>query len=316
MSSTESGLGPTTRDASTTAATPTESTGIDRPSVMDLLLTLVFVLVAAALTLLEAPAGVRIPFGILLVLLLPGYALVSALFPSNDGPDGVARIALSVALSLATIPPLALAIDQSPWRIERVSVTVGLLIVTVVALLCAAILRLRLPPVERYALKAHRPAIAPPSSWSREQRMVVLALGLAGLLFIVGGYDVVKTRLTGVSLTEFALYNADGEARFYPRVVTVGEPTEVQISIANREGKRIAYQIVIAGAGVAVAPLPEITLADGETWREPVHFTVATSGSDLPVRFELYRVDRPAEGEPYRLLQLIVDGQAHENTSS
>src|SRR5687767_9285718 len=80
----------------------------------DLLIAVVLALLAAAASLLEAPPFLRIPLGVLLVLGLPGFGIVSSLFPSNDGPDAVARIALSVALSLATVPFLALTIDQSP----------------------------------------------------------------------------------------------------------------------------------------------------------------------------------------------------------
>ena len=77
----------------------------------------------------------------------------------------------------------------------------------------------------------------------------------------------------------------------------------------------MTYRILVAGAGVAVDPLPEITLADEETWQGSVRFTVATSGDDLPVRFELYRTDQPPASEPYRLLVLMVDGHAPETPS-
>src|SRR4051812_29970156 len=71
---------------------------------VDLIGAFILTLGASAASLLESPPLVRVPMGILLVMALPGFALISALFPSADGPDGVARATLSVALSLATIP--------------------------------------------------------------------------------------------------------------------------------------------------------------------------------------------------------------------
>ena len=97
---------------------------------VDLLIALFLTTVATVTVLTESPPVARVPLGLLLVLVLPGFALTAVLFPSNDGPDAVARAALSVALSLATIPFVALAIDRSPWRIERVSVTIGLALIT------------------------------------------------------------------------------------------------------------------------------------------------------------------------------------------
>jgi len=38
---------------------------------------------------------VRVVLGLLLVLFLPGYSLIAALFPWKDDLDGIARIALS-----------------------------------------------------------------------------------------------------------------------------------------------------------------------------------------------------------------------------
>jgi uncharacterized membrane protein len=50
----------------------------------------------------ESP--VRIILGLPLVLFLPGYSLIAALFIRKDDLDGIERIALSVGLSIAITP--------------------------------------------------------------------------------------------------------------------------------------------------------------------------------------------------------------------
>jgi uncharacterized membrane protein len=303
----------TARDQSTSreidpTVFPTESPLAARLP-FDLVVALILTLAATASSLLEAPPALRVPLGVLLVLGLPGFGIVSSLFASDDGPDGVARIALSVALSLATVPFLALTIEWSPLRLDHGTVTIGLMIVSISTTLIAAGLRARLPIDERYAPEIHLPDIPSRSDWTRSQIAIGSALCIAAALFIFGGYDVVMTRLTGEPTTEMALYNSDGIAQFYPRDITIGDAAEVQVSIANHEGERVQYQLVVAGSGQAVGTMPDLTLADGETWQGPVRFTVTSAGTDLPVRFELYRLDNSTDSDPYRLLILIVNGE-------
>jgi len=57
----------------------------------------------------------RLLLGILFVLFIPGYWMVTALFPRDDAIDGIERIALSIGLSIAIVPPIALILDRLPW---------------------------------------------------------------------------------------------------------------------------------------------------------------------------------------------------------
>ena len=73
----------------------------------------------------------RYMFGAVLVLFLPGYSLIRALFGSKE-LDNVERLALSVGLSLALVPLAGLLLNYSPWGIRTVPVTFSLLGLTVV----------------------------------------------------------------------------------------------------------------------------------------------------------------------------------------
>jgi uncharacterized membrane protein len=272
----------------------------------DLVIAFVLTAVATAAVLIEAAPVARVPLGLLLVLVLPGFALTTALFPSNDGPDAVARAALSVALSLATIPFVGLAIDRSPWRINRETVTISLALVTAIALITALILRVRLAPDERYALRTEPLSIPSIRALPRDQKIIGATLLVAVGLFIYGGFDAAITRFTGSHTTEFALYNSEGKAEFYPRDITPGDVAEVQLAVTNHEGRRIQYHVVVSGAGQAMKSIPDFALRDGETWQEPVQFTV-TQPDNAVVRFELYRQDLPADSGPYRMLELVVN---------
>ena len=56
---------------------------------------------------------IRVIFGLLFVLFLPGYAFVSFLFPKRSEIDSLERIALSLGLSIAITPLIGLALNYS-----------------------------------------------------------------------------------------------------------------------------------------------------------------------------------------------------------
>ena len=99
--------------------------------------------VAASLALISVTSGVvlylRYVFGSVLVLFLPGYALVEALYPKRE-LDELTRFALSVGLSLALVPLTGLVLNYTPFGIRLLPVAVSLAGLTV-ALLIAALAR-------------------------------------------------------------------------------------------------------------------------------------------------------------------------------
>jgi uncharacterized membrane protein len=169
--------------------------------------------------------------------------------------------------------------------------------------------RRKLAVGDRYQVAVDLPPVPNPRQWDRSIQITVGVVALSILVLAAGAIPVVLNRLGGDELTEFALYTDEGETGFYPRQLTVGEPAVVNLSVTNHEGETVTYTLAIAGAGHPVDTLPSITLADGESWQKPVRFALAEDGDHLPVRFELRRADRADEGEPYRMLQLMVDGR-------
>src|SRR5687768_6735520 len=60
-------------------------------------------LAIAGLLVAAAPGALRVPIGLLAVVLVPGYSLVAALFPNDEQIDLLERLALSLGLSYALI---------------------------------------------------------------------------------------------------------------------------------------------------------------------------------------------------------------------
>jgi uncharacterized membrane protein len=93
--------------------------------------------VAASLALVSVTSGValylRYVFGSVLVLFLPGYALIEALYPKGE-LDALIRFALSIGLSLALVPLTGLALNYTPWGIRLLPTVLSLAGLTVALL--------------------------------------------------------------------------------------------------------------------------------------------------------------------------------------
>src|SRR5512137_1185283 len=95
---------------------------------------------------------VRIPLGLLMVLFVPGYTLIAALFPKIGDLDGIERTALSFGLSIAVVPLIGLGLNYTPWGIRLIPVVVSLAIFTVAMAAAAYWRRMNLQAEERFAI--------------------------------------------------------------------------------------------------------------------------------------------------------------------
>ena len=70
----------------------------------------------------------RYVLGGIFVLFLPGYMLISVLYSRNEDLSGLERAALSIGLSLALAPLVALALNFTPWgiRLEPIMIALAL----------------------------------------------------------------------------------------------------------------------------------------------------------------------------------------------
>jgi hypothetical protein len=74
---------------------------------------------------------VRYALGSLFVLILPGYTLIKALFPSNE-LDFKERITLSMGCSIAIVPLVGLLLNYTVWGIRITPIMFSLSIFTII----------------------------------------------------------------------------------------------------------------------------------------------------------------------------------------
>jgi hypothetical protein len=71
----------------------------------------------------------RYLLGSIFILILPGYSLVKALFPTKE-LDALERIALSIGVSIALVPMVGFILNYTPWGIRLTPITISLLTLT------------------------------------------------------------------------------------------------------------------------------------------------------------------------------------------
>jgi uncharacterized membrane protein len=258
------------------------------------------------------PGVLRLFLGLIFVLILPGYALQVVVFPGRGDLDGPERLALSIGLSMAVLPLLALFLDRLPWGIRLWPVLVAEGSFIAIASLVAVVRRRRLPESERFwpviDLGVRRPRLG----GSRSGRLLSAFLaGALSLTVLSAGFILVKSN-PGEHFTEFYMLNSVAQAEFYPWQASSDEPLSVTLGLANRERDAHAYKVEVwvedpwEDRRQKVAESDYKQLSPGEVLEWPLSWRMPWPGQDQKVEFLLFLDEDPT---PYRALRLLLNVQ-------
>jgi uncharacterized membrane protein len=253
----------------------------------------------------------RLALGVVYVLYVPGYLLQAALFPQRSDLDGPERVGLSLGLSVALIPLLALLLDALPWGLRLWPIVLGQLGMIGFLLLVESWRRLRLP-----AGQAYEPALRwQPGLWWASLSVFDrrLYLFLAGALIAAGGAAawVFLVSSDADFMTEFYMLGRGGLAEDYPRRGAVGELLEVTLGVKNLERSTLEYRMEAwavdpwsGGRRALVGQSEPFTLEVGQQRSWTQAWAMPWPGDDQQVEFLLFRAGDEA---PYRRLLLWLD---------
>ncbi|WP_436935609.1 DUF1616 domain-containing protein [Halovenus marina] len=298
---------------------------------------LALVSAAAGLTLLLAmgsaggAAAIRVPLGFLFVFFLPGYALISALFPraapgllasddrSSRGVSAFERVVLSVGLSLAIVPLLALGLIFVSQTIERGTVLSTIAGFTVFSALLGAVRRYRQPPSDRFHV-SFRAMARRGLSYTTANRLNA-ALVLLVVLVIAGGGLAIASPGEPERYTEFGLLS-EGEggeltASAYPAELSTNESETLYLHVGNHERQTVEYTTVILLQRYEFGEIDEtveldrrtLTLAHGEERIVDHEIRPTTVGDRIRLTYLLYQDTVPADPtleNAYRSVSLTV----------
>ena len=230
---------------------------------------------------------VRVPSGLLLSLVLPGYGITVAAFPGRSFSRGE-RVLFTFGLSMAVAVLSGIALNWSPWRLNTASFTFFLGGVTLVACVIAVLRRVRMVPWEQVAdLAALEDNFSQPLRFSPLQW---LTFGVAGIIaFIALATAVVEAKRNPAS-DVLQLW-------MVPTPVEGNPKNTVRIGVRNFEYANTDYHLQLMRGGYVVQEWSEVKVEQGNTWEVTVTLKSDWPGIG-PVEAVLYQAEQPRE--PFR----------------
>jgi uncharacterized membrane protein len=192
----------------------------------------------------------RVLFTIPLILFIPGYGLISLLFPSKEDISPLERIFLAFGMSFVLAALIGLMLNYTPWGIQLGTLSAVLTTVSWFALIFAYYRRALLDPGARFAVSFRRlvhcyHAVITPVSGPEQSRFLSRVLTLSIILAIGTTMLVMAVPKDGEKFSEFYILGKNGEAVQYPQKVTIQEPEQVIIGIGNHEYRDVRYVIEV-----------------------------------------------------------------------
>ncbi|MFP8953058.1 DUF1616 domain-containing protein [Natrialbaceae archaeon A-arb3/5] len=276
----------------------------------------------ATITSVPAESSLRLLATVPLVLFLPGYALVSALFPATrrhdpetslataerwrGGIDVAERLGLSFALSLAIVPTIVLVLPVTEWGLQTEPLAAGIGLGTVALAQVGVVRRLRTPKADRFTVSVtplfERFRRDEGAVTSASSILLVVAVGAAAGALLVG----LLFPMAGGGYSELGLYSEDEDGTLVageiPDEVEPGESVPVTLSVENQEGEQTEYTIVFQEQVIEDGEIIERTAieevefeADDEETVTESHLLTPTAEANETVRISalLYSDDVP-----------------------
>jgi uncharacterized membrane protein len=278
-------------------------------------LNLVILWLVAGIASIYVPVLNTLPLRIILtlplVLFIPGYGIIAALYPKKRDIELLERIALSFGLSIAVIPVIGFGLNFTPWGIRLDPIVLSLSLFTFVMILAAYYRRSLVVEDERFRFPFSDVALAGkkelvPQGRSRVDHVLGAILLLLIFSAIISTIFVFTAPKGEEEYSEFYVLDENRTASNFPSRINVSQNYPIHIGIGNHENRNVIYTIEtwtlrtefdnITNTSRIVAMEPNdrmtFTLADRKTAIIPYNLSVKETGYDR-VEFLLFNESIP-----------------------
>lgn len=255
---------------------------------------------------------IRVIFTVPVILFIPGYVLIAALFPEKTSIDGIERFALSVGLSIAVVPLIGLVLNYTPFGIRLNPIVISLVLFTLIMMIITLYRRARLSDEEKFAVPFEmvKPALKEelfPKGQGKFDKAFSIILIAAVIVAAVTTVFVIAFPKDGEKFTEFYILGEDKMADDYPEKFPVNSQQFVWIGIGNHEYRDVTYTVETlllnaewdsaTNSSVIHASMPldrfEVSVLDNTTYLEKYYFSVPYTGYNR-LEFLLYNETVPS----------------------
>jgi len=281
-------------------------------------LAVILVWVALTIAMIYVPVlnetFLRVIFAVPVILFIPGYVLIAALFPEKKSIDGIERFALSVGLSIAVVPLIGLVLNYTPFGIRLDPIVSALVIFILLMMILTVYRRASVSEEERFTVPFEqvKPALKTeffPKNGSKLDKALSWILIAAIVIAAVTTVYVIAFPKDGEKFTEFYILGADKMADNYPEKFFAGTEQFVWVGIGNHEYRDVIYTVEtlllnaewdsVTNTSVIhsskVLDRFSVDVADNSTYLQTYNFTVYDTGYNR-LEFLLYNETVPDIG--------------------
>ena len=254
----------------------------------------------------------RIPFSLIILLFLPGYALIAAMFPKKGEIGGIERFTLSIGLSIAITVFDGFAISMTPYLFRPMPLILTLSAITLFLLLLTVVTRALVPADERYFVDYQgfiESLRADEGKMNDIERMLFIAL-IGSIIIASSMLIYAKLTFEEEKFTALYILGPGGKAEGYEKNLHIGEPSSITVGVENYEHAPTEYTLQVK-LGAGVLETRKISLMHKKKWLEEVTFVPDRTGDRLKLEFVLYR-----GGTQYRSVHLWVSSSIDYNDTS
>jgi uncharacterized membrane protein len=280
----------------------------------DLILVTCVVLVALVVAIIPALSVsiIRPIIGTIVVLFVPGYAFIAALFPQKATLANGVRLALSFGLSIVIVPLLELALNYTRWGIQLGPTLIVIVVFTLLCSIVASVRRYRLPRERRFAINwpdwHHIRLKAARLGGTRFDRTLSVVLIIAIITSVaVTSYAVVMPK-PNEHFTEFYLLGTNDTLSNYTTQYKVGVPTPVTVVIVNHEKTDVTYDLVVTANNSTQREIiysEQVMIPSGQQWEKSIDLVLNHPSDNALLDFALYA--NQTTTNPYRDVHLWVN---------
>ncbi len=267
---------------------------------------LAIILASALLALVAATTSgvVQAISGFILLLFVPGFVTLQALYPRGTNLRVIERLVLGIGMSIALASVTGMVLNYTGWGIRILPVLFALVVYITVICSITWFRRNNTGRADEFLEpQVSTEDLFPNASkaWRNIFLGVLVVANIGAISFL--GYQVSQP-VPRDAFTEFYVLDSSGTTESYPKEVLLGESVQIIVGIVNNEGIHATYHVRIVIGDDQLLRSDRVVLVDREKWEGLLTFVPLVHGSNQKLEILLYE---GLDEEPAQDLSLRID---------
>ncbi len=218
---------------------------------IDIILCMIISLFLIPITILNLNDTLKIFFGLIFLLFIPGYLILYTLFPTKKikkGINFIERIALSFGISIAIVAIIGTILYYLAGKINSESALISIFIFEIGFGFISIYRWFKTIPEERLVFSINLSLLVLKNNLkikSKLDKLLIIVLIILTILTITIFIFILTSPIQNEKFTSFSILSSDRSTTNYPNNIIAGENTTIIIGITNYEYKTINYTVEI-----------------------------------------------------------------------